>query len=239
MQKLDRFLLMLEADKYRPGKPLPWWNGQETEHSVRLRHKTMLWVEAENEDEFYALGFAFLDAGILHRDTPGSAPRLGPKAYDRLDQLSFGAPSTDQAFIAMWFGEDVGPAYQNGIAPAVELAGYTPLRIDRTEHNNKIDDEIIAQIRRSRFVVADFTCEFRNTEHGRVAIPRGGVYYEAGFAQGLGIPVIWCVRADQIEHVHFDTRQFNHITWSNADDLRDRLSARISASIGWGPHASS
>ena len=46
---------------------------------------------------------------------------------------------------------------------------------------DKIDDEIIGEIRRSRFLVADFT-------HGDKGA-RGSVYYEAGFAYGLGLPV--------------------------------------------------
>ena len=55
---------------------------------------------------------------------------------------------------------------------------------------NSIDDEIIAEIRRSWFVVADFTCGTVPHEGKEVAIPRGGVYYEAGFAQGLNVPLI-------------------------------------------------
>ena len=65
----------------------------------------------------------------------------------------------------------------------IEDAGYEAVRIDEKEHTNKIDDEIIAEIRRSRFVVADFT-------QGKDGA-RGGVYYEAGFAHGLGIEVIF------------------------------------------------
>lgn len=65
--------------------------------------------------------------------------------------------------------------------------------------------------------------------------PRGGVYYEAGFAQGLGIAVIWMVRQDHIDNVHFDTRQFNHITWPDAADLREKLKNRIGAVLGDGP----
>lgn len=235
--KVDRFLLMLEAEKYRPGDPLPWRTGVETEASVRARHRTMLWIEAASEKEFYAFRQALTDAGLLKSDSVGAAPRLGPRAYERLDQLASAAASTDQGFVAMWFGDAIGDAYVSGIEPALAEAGYRALRIDRKEHNNRIDDEILAEIRRSRFVVADFTCELVKSGNGSIAVPRGGVYYEAGFAQGLGIPVIWCVRADQIGYVHFDTRQFNHITWTTAEDLRTRLTARIAASIGWGPHA--
>lgn len=155
--------------------------------------------------------------------------------FSRLDEINSNASSSSQAFVAMWFGSDVAQAYSEGIAPAIKDAGYDSMRIDQKEHNNKIDDEIIAEIRRSRFLVADFTCGLIETGGTPTAIPRGGVYYEAGFAQGLGIPVIWCCREDHIEHVHFDTRQFNHITWSTPQDLREKLRNRIGAVIGDGP----
>ena len=61
------------------------------------------------------------------------------------------------------------------------------------------------------------------------------MYYEAGFAHGHNIPVIFTCFADAIDHVHFDTRQYNHIVWTDADDLRIRLAQRISATIGDGP----
>ena len=83
---------------------------------------------------------------------------------------------------------------KNGIEPAVKDAGYEPVRIDRTEHADKIDDRIIAEIRRCRFLVCDFTCGLlpdEKAESGKTAIARGGVYYEAGFAHGLAKRVIW------------------------------------------------
>jgi hypothetical protein len=48
---------------------------------------------------------------------------------------------------------------------------------------------------------------------------------------GLGIPVIWTVRKDQIDQTHFDTRQYNHITYETADELRAKLRNRIKATI--------
>ncbi len=133
------------------------------------------------------------------------------------------APDSSQSFIAMWFHESMAEAFEKGIKPAVEDAGYEPLRIDRKEHINKIDDEIIAEIRRSRFLVADFT-------HGEDGA-RGGVYYEAGFAHGLGIPVIFTCREDAVDTLHFDTNHYNHIVWSTPEELRERLRNRIRANI--------
>ena len=147
--------------------------------------------------------------------------------YSRIADLESESADSSQAFVAMWFDASMTDAYENGIDPGIRDTGYEPLRIDRKDHNNKIDDEIIAEIRRSRFLVADFTQD----EEG----PRGGVYYEAGFAYGLNIPVIFTCREDAIDKVHFDTRQYNHITWKTPEELRTRLSQRISATIGDGP----
>lgn len=138
--------------------------------------------------------------------------------------------ATTQAFVAMWFHDETDNAFEHGIKPAIEAAGYAPLRIDHKPDLNKIDDEIIAEIRRSRFLVADFT----QGEEGA----RGGVYFEAGFAEGLGIPVIYTCRNDMVGKLHFDTRQYAHIVWETPKELHDGLLNRILARIGEGPGSS-
>ena len=127
----------------------------------------------------------------------------------------------------MWFDESTDVAFGDGIEPAIEQAGYKAMKIDRKEHINKIDDEIIVELRRSRFVVADFT-------HGKDGA-RGGVYYEAGFAHGLNLPVFFTCRKDKMGTLHFDTNHFNHIVWTDPADLREKLKNRILAVIGEGP----
>ena len=141
------------------------------------------------------------------------------EGWARSEELRAARPDSDQAFVAMWFSPDVSAAWKSGIKPALESVGYVPMRIDLKEHNEKIDDHIIAEIRRSGLVVADFTGH------------RGGVYFEAGFAMRLGIPVVWTCREDHIGGAHLDTRQYNHVVWSTLEDLRDRLTARIEATV--------
>ncbi len=140
-------------------------------------------------------------------------------------------PRTDQAFIAMWFADEVQEAYETGIRPAVLETGFKPMRIDQKPDVDKIDDEIIAEIRRSRFLVADFT-------HGDGGA-RGGVYYEAGFAHGLAIPVIRTCRKDKVCKLHFDTRQYHHVVWDTNEGLHKALMNRILAVIGEGPNVHS
>ena len=162
---------------------------------------------------------------------------LTVKGYERLEENEKPNQDSTKVFVAMWFDDSMDEVWEKGIRPAITDAGYEPVRIDQKEHANKIDDEIIAEIRRSRFVVADFT-------HGKIndkSLPkkkrgaRGGVYYEAGFAQGLGIGVIFTCREDQINDVHFDTRQYPHIRWSRPEDLKVKLVNRIAAIFGDGP----
>lgn len=226
--QMDRLLAYLAHVGHRPGTPLPWLGTHtQTPATIRARLEATAWIGAEREDELSAFRLLLEGAGLMRSD--GQNTSMTAAGFARMDELQRGAIATDQVFVAMWFGKEMEAIYDEAIAPALIETGYRPLRIDKHEHLNKIDDQIIAEIRRSRFVVADFTCGTVETEQGRVAVPRGGVYYETGFAQGLGIPVVWCVREDQIAAVHFDTRQFNHIAWTDAEDLRTRLIHRIRA----------
>ena len=149
------------------------------------------------------------------------------EGYIRLESIRETNTDSLKAFVAMWFDSSMDEVWNKGIRPAITEAGYEPVRADEKEHLNRIDDEIIAEIRRARFVVADFT-------HGQGGA-RGGVYYEAGFAHALGIDVIFACRQDMMKELHFDTRQFNHISWNNSEELKDALKNRISAIFGDGP----
>ena len=145
--------------------------------------------------------------------------RLSLKGWERVSSLRLQQSDSHQAFVAMWFDEGMNTAFLEGFKPALEATGYRPFRIDMREHNGKIDDLIIAEIRKSGLLIADFTGQ------------RGGVYFEAGFAMGLSIPVIWTCKENDIKNLHFDTRQYNHIVWTDSADLSEKLQLRIEASI--------
>ena len=132
---------------------------------------------------------------------------------------------SSQCFVAMWIDDSMKSALEEGIEKAIKECGYKPLRIDQKLDVNKIDDEIIAEIRRSRFVVADFT-------HDKEKGVRGAVFYEAGFAYGLGLEVIYSCRKGLEKELNFDTRQYHHILWETLDDLCKQLRDRIRARVG-------
>lgn len=124
----------------------------------------------------------------------------------------------------MAFAPKYDTAWTAIIKPGIIAAGYRPFRVDQQEHADKVDDLIMAEIRRSKFLVADFSGQ------------RGGVYFEAGFAHGLGRPVIWMCCDEEKDKLHFDTRQYNHILYLDSADAQAKLRNRIIAMLGEGAY---
>ncbi|MFB3131466.1 MAG: hypothetical protein ACE10K_02980, partial [Rhodothermales bacterium] len=147
--------------------------------------------------------------------------RLAREGYQRIGELRRTGRDSNKAFVAMSFKKDdptLMDAWREGIKPALkEDTGWEPIRMDVLEHNEKIDNRMIAEIRRSGLLVADLTGHRQN------------VYFEAGFAMGLGIPVIYTCRESDAESVHFDMRQYKYIAWTDGADLRQKLRERIEA----------
>ncbi|TKJ38131.1 MAG: hypothetical protein CEE38_05070 [Planctomycetes bacterium B3_Pla] len=146
---------------------------------------------------------------------------LTTKFWEIVENLQKEEVGNKRAFVAMWFDESMNDYYKNGIKKAIKEAGYVPVRIDLQDFNEKICDEIIAEIKRTKFLIADFSGL------------RSGVFFEAGFAKGLGREVIFTVRKADIEKLkeHFDTRQYNHIVYDTPEDLFKKLYNRICATI--------
>jgi len=113
--------------------------------------------------------------------------------WEFLEKNSKIASISDQAFVAMSFSPDLELVWKNGIKKAIEKAGYKAYRVDSEPHADRIDIKIITEIKNSRFLVADVTEQKQR------------VYFEAGYALGLGLPVLWLCRRDDLENAHFDT----------------------------------
>jgi hypothetical protein len=192
---------------------------------------------ASNIDEFgYYAQFikdaGFVDGQRVERPTENLGNYdywLTPQGWKEIERV----PTLDSpyAFVAMSFSKDsdqgalLTRAFEEAIKPAIEVdAGYKEaVRVDRKEFLGDIVFEIIARIKESRFLVADVT------QH------RNGVYFEAGYAMGMGLPVIWMCHKDDMKGVHFDTSHLNHIVWDDPAELRRTLATRILATIGKGP----
>ena len=155
--------------------------------------------------------------------------------------------NSNKVFMAFHFTEEMKKEFELTIKRAVFDSSEGKLEAVRvsssaTDHDAKIDDELIGMIKSSKAVIADFTGN------------RTAVYYEAGFAMGLGIPVIWTCKDENIiegkegygkfidnegkerfkKHIDllsFDTRQYPHILWKNEEDLYKQVVNRLKAKI--------
>jgi hypothetical protein len=132
-----------------------------------------------------------------------------------------------KCFIASAFErEDVDSIYENCVVPTLKNLSIKPLRVDRVEHNDDIDNKIIELLESSDIVIADLT------------YARPSVYYEAGYATGHGKPVVYIARSDHFRaknddpegllRVHFDLQMKNIIPWSKPNDaFSNRLENRL------------
>lgn len=208
-ERLDRLLLNMSRLEPRLGY-----------HIEFLENDFVLgWCRHFGEMNF--LTHQLVEDGLLSRATGTLAiAEITVAGWRRIEEVGSRTTTLTQAFVAMSFDDSLAMAYDEAIGPAVRDAGYTPLILSRIEHADQVDDRILLELNRSRFVVADFT------QH------RQSVYFEAGYAVGRGIPVIWTCRADHYEDAHFDTRQYNHIVWTTEAELRTRLYNRIKVVVG-------
>jgi hypothetical protein len=127
-----------------------------------------------------------------------------------------------KCFIASSFGStQVDDIYLHTILPTLVKLNITPLRVDRINHNKKIDAKIIELIQSCDFGIADLT------------FARPSVYFEAGFLEGIGNEVIYLTRKDHfigkpddkfgIEKIHFDLITKNIIGWTSPTQELERI----------------
>ncbi len=132
-------------------------------------------------------GFANTGPIRIRNQRIESQPYLTFKGWERYYELISGPTQSKLAFMAMRFGNNdnggedykVERAYRECFTKAVEKTGYKLQKVNEGQPSGNIDEHIIVRIRSARFIIADLT------DHNN------GVYWEAGFAEGLGKPVIY------------------------------------------------
>lgn len=142
------------------------------------------------------------------------------------EQLKRGSSFSRRAFMAMQFNEpEMDSVYLNHFKPAVDKTGFELKKLDEGQPAGLIDDRLRVEIRQSKFLIADLTHDNR------------GAYWEAGFAEGLGIPVIYTCRKDKFENrvngTHFDTNHHLTVVWepNNLEDAVAKLKATVRATL--------
>lgn len=128
------------------------------------------------------------------------------KGWDRYEQLKRANPQSTTAFMAMQFNdEQMDRIYADHFRPAIAAIGY---ELQTVQPNaGLIDYQIRLQVTASRFVLANLTHENR------------GVYFEAGYAEGIGRPVVFTCRTDAFNpnagRPHFDVNHHHCVRWDD------------------------
>lgn len=183
---------------------------------------------AKNENEFRAL-FAFLNekkftnAGTDHREYPGGDVKVRLMSAGWNLSLKLGAANKDseKGFIAIWFDEKMNDSI-HAIETAISDCNYKPICIRDEHFSEKIMDKALGEIRRSRFVIVDLTGH------------RGSVFFEAGFAFGLGIETIYVYKETNESDkspLEFYTRHYQCYRYQNPNELKEIVKDAIRARI--------
>jgi len=130
------------------------------------------------------------------------------EGWARYESMKRGRASGSQGFIAMKFNDlELDLFVDNVVKPAIREAGYDLVDMRDVARAGVIDNIMRAQIADSAFVIVDLTHD------------NSGAYWEAGYAEGLGKPVIYICEKTKFEEAstHFDTNHCTTVPWSSDD----------------------
>ena len=146
-----------------------------------------------------------------------------------------GQVSGNYGFIAMQFGDaDLDPFVRDVVKPSVKAdLDYDLVDMRDVARAGVIDNIMRAQIRDSTFIIVDLTHD------------NPGAYWEAGYAEGLGKPVIYICEKEKFDakKTHFDTNHCTTVPWSRHDGegfrqaliatLRNSLESKADSHSSW------
>ena len=193
-----------------------------------------------DSEEFQFLLFDILEKELkcIKTESPivGGATdiKITSKGWNRFKETENKTPNENSktVFVAMWIHTSMN-TLKKSIQKAIRNSGYEPLRIDDKKHsNNTIDNEILSEIEKAKFVVCDITSS-------DVEKPRSSVYFEAGYARGKNKPVIWTCSGEmkEIHFKSFDTSHYKCLFWNenNMENFIKELQVHIEDDMDIGP----
>ncbi len=217
-EQANKFVLWLGNSKNPPGELV----GVQAD-----THQSIMGAVTPNGFE-YVLNHLF-DNGILQGENHGFARAhvtLSFEGWQRYENLKRGATDSRKAFMAMKYGDaQLDGIVENTFKPAVKQTGFDLVRLDDKPKAGLIDDRLRVEIRTSRFLIADLSRD------------NPGAYWEAGYAEGLGRPVIYTCEKTKFENPdttpHFDTNHHLTIPWdsNNLQEAAKQLKVTIRATL--------
>lgn len=219
-EQADLFIRWLAENVEGPGETV--WVEPGTHRSI---------IGAKSDEGFglvlrYLFEKGFVEGNLSETmGAPGRADAtLSFEGWDYYEELRRGGATYRKGFIAMKFGDTLLDKFlAEVLKPCAKQAGFDLLRLDDTPKAGLIDDRLRVEIQSSDFLVADLTHD------------NAGAYWEAGYAEGLGKPVIYICEKEKFEtaKTHFDTNHHLTIIWDkdNLPKAGEDLKATIRATL--------
>jgi hypothetical protein len=144
--------------------------------------------------------------------------------WDKYESEKHGELSGNYGFLALKTGDPfLDPLVKNHIKPSIEAIGFKLVDYRDIAQAGIIDNILRVQIRDAAFVLVDLTHE------------NAGAYWEAGYAEGLGKPVLYICEKNKFEEkkTHFDTNHCTTVQWDidQVDDFLANLIATLKRSL--------
>lgn len=173
-----------------------------------------------------------LFSGLGSRTEGNKGLLLTVSGWEEYNRLTTKRIDSKLAFMAMSFNiPELRTLFTEYFKPAVKQTGFTLRDITEEAPAGHIDNRLIVEIRRSAFMVCDLTGDDKHL-YGNA-----GAYWEAGFATGLKLDVIYTCEAGFFHNkergTHFDTNHHHTILWdaNNPQEAAQQLKATIRATL--------
>jgi hypothetical protein len=216
-KKLLRLIGEQERKKGRTATIEPWYA---SEIGAVSQEKVVRLVE-----EMVDLGWLHQDLAVFPDGKSATDLQLTMRGWQEWEEITKGKRSNNRGFIAMQFGDPKLDKFINEVVKP-GIMSRLGLHIERVDDNPEagiIDNRMRQLIQDAAFVIADLT-------HGN-----SGAYWEAGYAEGLGKPVIYLCEKKAFEdrNIHFDVNHCMTVMWSEDAPAQavDLLAATIQNSL--------
>ncbi|OMC74554.1 hypothetical protein BK121_00495 [Paenibacillus odorifer] len=111
--------------------------------------------------------------------------------------------------------ENLSTTWLEKLLPKIEQCGFLPRLLTHTKTQNGEKYEL-DQIAESKLIIADLTGQSPE------------VYFSAGYALGLNIPVLWTVNSIEADKLFVQLKDIRPIVWDSAEELAIILQQKLS-----------
>lgn len=180
---------------------------------------------AQDVHEFSGIVRLLADSGMISIETKtnlGYHVSLSARGWTKITSLLKNRPNNStQAFVAIWFHDQMN-ASAKAICNAITTSGYIPMCIKDEHFSGRIMDKALGEIRSSKFLVVDLTGQ------------RASVFFEAGFAHGIGLDIIYVYRDEpEVDSpLDFYVKHYQCYRYKDSSELEEIVTNVIKARIG-------